>query len=75
MQIGVCKTLDSLLVGLGRGVVLALVHLVGDGRQTSGNSVGDGVLSGNVALSLLLVGLLLCLCRLYMHQFSVRLVH
>ena len=48
----------------GRALVLLLVHLVGDGTKTTGDTVGDGVVAGNVALGLLLVGLLGSLSRL-----------
>lgn len=51
-------TLDGVLVGGGRGLVLGLVHLVGGSTHGTGDTVGDGVLAWNVALGLLLVGLL-----------------
>lgn len=51
--------LDSLLVGLGRSLVLGLVKLVGCSSHGTGYSVRDGVLAWNVALGLLLVCLLL----------------
>jgi hypothetical protein len=38
--------------------VLGLVHLVADGGEGTRGTVGDGVVAGNVALGLLLVGLL-----------------
>jgi len=38
--------------------VLGLVELVGDGTGSTRDAVGDGVVAGDVALSLLLVGLL-----------------
>jgi len=43
---------------LGRSIVLGLVELVGDGTGSTRDAVGDGVVAGDVALSLLLVGLL-----------------
>lgn len=52
------KHLNALLVGRGRGVVLALVELVGGSVEAAGDTVGDGVVAGDVALGLLLVGLL-----------------
>ena len=54
------RHLDTLLVGLGRSGVLGLIHLVGDGTEGTGGTVGDGAVGG-VALGLLLVGLLGCL--------------
>jgi hypothetical protein len=57
------RCLDGALVGLSRALVLGLVHLVASGTESTGDAVGDGVLSGNVALSLLLVGLLGSLSR------------
>ena len=54
------RHLDTLLVGLGRSGVLGLIHLVGDGTESTGGTVGDGAVGG-VALGLLLVGLLGCL--------------
>lgn len=56
-MLGSC--LDSLLVGRGRAVVLGLVHLVGSSSHSSGKSVGDGVVTWDVTLGLLLVSLLL----------------
>jgi len=44
--------------------VLALVELVADGAGSTRDAVADGVLAGNVALGLLLVGLLLGLSGL-----------
>jgi hypothetical protein len=44
--------------------VLGLVHLVASGRESTGRTVGDAVVAGNVALGLLLVGLLGCLSGL-----------
>ena len=38
--------------------MLLLVELVGGGVKSTGGTVGEGVLAGNVALGLLLVGLL-----------------
>jgi hypothetical protein len=38
--------------------VLGLVHLVAGGGEGARGTVGDGVVAGNVALGLLLVGLL-----------------
>lgn len=52
------RRLDSLLVGLGGGLVLGLVKLVLAGTESARDTVGDGVAAGNVALGLLLVGLL-----------------
>jgi hypothetical protein len=52
------RHLDALLVGGGRGVVLLLVELVAGGVKSTGGTVGEGVLAGDVALGLLLVGLL-----------------
>ena len=52
------RHLDALLVGGGGGLVLLLVELVGGGVKSTGGTVGEGVLAGNVALGLLLVGLL-----------------
>ena len=52
------RHLDALLVGGGGSVVLLLVELVGGGVKSTGGTVGEGVLAGNVALGLLLVGLL-----------------
>lgn len=51
------RRLDTLLVGLGRGLVLVLVELVGGSTHGTGDTAGDGVV-GSVALGLLLVGLL-----------------
>lgn len=56
--------LDSLLVGLGRGIVLGLVHFVLSGTESAGDTVTDAVVAGNVALGLLLIGLLLSLSGL-----------
>jgi hypothetical protein len=50
--------LDALLVGLGRALVLLLVDLVAGGVKGARGTVGDGVVAGDVALGLLLVGLL-----------------
>jgi hypothetical protein len=50
--------LDALLVGLGGALVLLLVDLVASGVKGAGGTVGEGVLAGDVALGLLLVGLL-----------------
>jgi len=52
------RHLDALLVGGGRGVVLLLVELVAGGVKSTGGTVGEGVLAGDVALGLLLVTLL-----------------
>ena len=52
------RHLDALLVGGGGSVVLLLVELVAGGVKSTGGTVGDGVLAGDVALGLLLVGLL-----------------
>jgi hypothetical protein len=57
------KRLDGALVGLGRALVLGLVDLVASGGESTRGTVGDGVVAGNVALGLLLVGLLGCLSR------------
>lgn len=58
------RHLDALLVGRGGSRVLGLVELVGESTGSTRDAVGDGVLAGNVALGLLLIGLLLCLSRL-----------
>ena len=50
--------LDALLVGLGGALVLLLVDLVAASVKGGRGAVGEGVLAGDVALSLLLVGLL-----------------
>ena len=50
--------LDALLVGLGGALVLLLVDLVAAGVKGGRSTVGEGVLAGDVALGLLLVGLL-----------------
>lgn len=55
--------LDGALVGLSRALVLGLVDLVASSTKSTGDTVGDRVLSGNVALGLLLVGLLGSLSR------------
>jgi|SRR5690242_9904793 len=55
--------LDGALVGLGRTLVLGLVDLVASSAESARDAVGDRVLSGNVALGLLLVGLLGSLSR------------
>jgi hypothetical protein len=52
------KHLDGALVGLGRALVLLLVDLVASSVQGAGGTVGEAVLAGDVALSLLLVALL-----------------
>lgn len=52
------RHLDALLVGLGRALVLLLVDLVAGGVKGAGGTVGERVLAGDVALGLLLVGLL-----------------
>lgn len=52
------RSLDRALVGLSRGVVLLLVELVAGSGESTRGTVGQRVLSGNVALGLLLVGLL-----------------
>jgi hypothetical protein len=52
------KCLNGALVSLSRGVVLGLVHLVANGGDGARGTVGNGVVAGNVALGLLLVGLL-----------------
>jgi hypothetical protein len=46
------------LVGIGSSVVLLLVDLVAGSVETTGDTVTDAVVAGNVALGLLLVGLL-----------------
>lgn len=51
-------SLDALLVGLGGALVLGLVDLVTSGRESTRGAVGDGVVARDVALGLLLVGLL-----------------
>lgn len=56
-------SLDGALVGLSRSLVLVLVGLVAGSTESTGDTVGDAVVSGNVALGLLLVGLLGCLSR------------
>jgi hypothetical protein len=55
------KRLDGALVGLGGALVLGLVDLVTSGGESTRRTVGEGVVAGNVALGLLLVGLLGCL--------------
>ena len=50
--------LVGVLVGRGGTLVLGLLELVRDGTGSTGDAVGEGVLAGNVALGLLLVGLL-----------------
>jgi hypothetical protein len=57
------RCLDGALVGLSRALVLVLVDLVAGSTESARDAVGDGVLSGNVALGLLLVGLLGSLSR------------
>lgn len=52
------RHLDALLVGLGGALVLLLVDLVASGVKGAGGTVGEGVLAGEIALGLLLVGLL-----------------
>ena len=52
------STLDGALVGLGSALVLLLVELVAGSVQATGDTVGEAVLAGHVALGLLLVGLL-----------------
>ena len=52
------RHLDALLVGGGGGLVLLLVDLVAASVKGTGDTVADGVLAGDVALGLLLVGLL-----------------
>ena len=47
-----------MLVGISRALVLVLVDLVAGSTESTGGTVGDGVVAGNVALGLLLVGLL-----------------
>ena len=47
-----------MLVGGSSTLVLVLVELVAGSTESTGGTVGDGVISGNVALGLLLVGLL-----------------
>jgi len=56
---------------LGRSVVLGLVELVGDGTGGTRDAVGDGVVAGDVALGLLLVGLLGGLSGLWMDVLAV----
>jgi len=48
----------------GRALVLGLLHLVGGSTHGTRDTVRDRVLAGNVALGLLLVGLLGGLSRL-----------
>lgn len=55
---GVARHLDALLVGLGGALVLLLVNLVASGVKAARDAVRDRVLAGDVALGLLLVGLL-----------------
>lgn len=57
------RCLDGALVGLSRALVLVLVDLVAGSAESTRGTVGDGVVSGNVALGLLLVGLLGSLSR------------
>ena len=52
-----------MLVGGSSTLVLVLVDLVAGSTESTGDTVGHGVLSGNVALGLLLVGLLGSLSR------------
>ena len=52
------RRLDGVLVGRGSALVLVLVELVAGSTESTGGTVGQGVVSGNVALGLLLVGLL-----------------
>lgn len=52
------RCLDGALVGLSRALVLGLVDLVASGTESTRDTVANGVLSGDVALGLLLVGLL-----------------
>ena len=47
-----------MLVGGSSTLVLVLVELVAGSTESTGGTVGDGVVAGNVALGLLLVGLL-----------------
>jgi hypothetical protein len=54
----VARHLDALLVGGGGALVLLLVELVAGGVKGARGTVGEGVLAGDVALGLLLVGLL-----------------
>jgi len=51
-------TLNGVLVGGSRALVLGLVHLVGGSTHGTGDTVRDGVLAWDVALGLLLVALL-----------------
>lgn len=62
--------LDSLLVGLLGSLVLGLLSLVGGGTESAGDTVGDGVVAGDVALGLLLVGLLGCLGGLALERLG-----
>lgn len=55
--------LDGALVGLSSTLVLALVDLVTGSAESTRGAVSQAVLSGNVALGLLLVGLLGSLSR------------
>jgi hypothetical protein len=57
------QRLDGALVGLSGALVLGLVDLVASSGQSTRRTVGDAVVSGNIALGLLLVGLLGCLSR------------
>jgi hypothetical protein len=50
--------LNGALVGLSGALVLLLVDLVTSGVEGTGGTVGERVLAGDVALSLLLVALL-----------------
>ena len=56
--------LDGALVGLSGALVLLLVHLVASSVKGAGSTVGEGVRAGDVALGLLLVGLLVGLSGL-----------
>jgi len=58
------QSLDGALVGLSGALVLLLVDLVTSSVESTGGTVGQGVLAGDVALGLLLVALLLGLSGL-----------
>lgn len=48
MSTSTARCLDGVLVGGGGTLVLGLVELVGDGTGGTGDTVGDGVVAGNL---------------------------